>query len=248
MNVLYEIPNNYRIVNRNSEQAYLRDFEHFFYANLDSTITDTDFDDWQMDLYNAQGLVEADVAPLIKDIITGSEFRFYSEFTIPLTVDIGTGYYFVIFNNLTDDIKFVTNCFRVIGDDEIIEYVLLNYRNSTNMFNYNYETLTQSNNLFMRANLIDAQPETELRQYKSAATGDRRNVKSQTDRVITLETYFFDDETNKVMVILGVHDEITLNAGSFTVKSAHSVESNKFNSVQKGTMEFFDDTISEINL
>lgn len=248
MSELYKIPNNYRRVDRDFEIAYLRDFDHFFYANTSNTITDPDFANWRMDLYDAQGLVIADIATLQQDIITGAEFRFYTTFKIPVGVDAGSSYYFVIFNDITDELIYVTNCFRVISDQEIQDYVLLTYRNSCNMFNFNYETIDDANTVFIRANLVEAQPELQLQQYKSQSTGKRRNLKTQTDRVITLETYFFDDEANKVMVILGVHDEITLNGSSYTVKSGHVVETNKFNALQKGTMEFFDDDLSEINL
>ncbi len=244
----YQVPNNYRRFKKEYFPAYLKEFEHFFYANLDSTIDDTDFADWQMNLYDRYAnVIVADVATLVQDIITGSEFRFYANFTLPPSVADGI-YYFVIFNNQTDELKYISNCFRAISNEDIGNYVLLSYKNSGNIYNFNYEAVDEFNTVFIDAAVVEEQPEAEIKQYQEQSTGKVRNLKSQVRKRINLETQFYDDEANDAMLSLSVHDNINLNNGAFEVKTPFQIEANKFNSRQKGIIELFDQEYSTINL
>lgn len=243
-----KLPNNYRRFKKEYYPAFLKDFQHFFYANLDDTIDDADFDDWVLDIYDRYGnQIQADVAPLEKDVISGSDFRFYASFTIDPLVPNGV-YFFVVYNDQTDELKYQSNCFRVISLDIIDQYVYLQYRNSGNIYDFNYETVNQYNSVFIDASVIEQQPEAELKQYQEQATGKMRLLKSQVRKQVNLETQFFDDEANDAMLSISVHDDILLNESPFEVKTPFQIGTNKFNALQKGTIELYDQDYSTVNL
>lgn len=244
----YKIPNNYRKNNKEMTPAYLRNFDHFQYVNLDETVSDIDFDDWILSIFDSLGNeVDSDIGTITKDVISGSDYRFYFSFNIDLSVDPGI-YYMVVYNSSTNDVKYVSNCIEVITEDDIECYVYLEYRNSSDIFNYNYEDVVNYNTVFLEMNLIEAEPEIQLTTYREQTTGYRRNRKSQTSQVISMETQFFDDGANDMMFALSVHDDIKINGTVVEVKTAYKIDTNKFNSVQKGVIEFYNQEYSTVNL
>lgn len=244
----YKIPNRYRKNNAVMYPAYLRDYGHFFYANLDEPIDDADFANWVLSLYDKTGTeVAAGIGTLVKDIISGTEYRFYATFTIPVGIPKGV-YQFVIYNSSTTDVKYQSNCVEVITEDDIADYVLLQFRNSSDIWNFNYDTITNYNTLFLPMNLVEQQPEIELKQYIEQSTGERRNQKTTTAKVLSLEGYFFDDGANDGMLALSIHDDIVINGKIVEVKTAYKIETNRINSVQKGVIELYDQEYSTVNL
>lgn len=246
--MFYDIPNNYLRNNLVMRPAFLRGYEHFFYFNLDETITDSGFENWEISLYGSGGLIADDIGVLQKDIITGSEYRFYANFTIPISVNTSGDYYLVIYNSATSTPIYQSKCIQVIGDNQVEKFVLLFYRNSTNLFNFNYETISNYNTVFLPMNVIDQQPEIEVKGYREASTGQWRNQKSQTNKVLSLEGYFFDECANDMMLALSVHDDILVNGKVVKVKTAYKVERNIKNSRNKGVIELYDQEYSTVNL
>lgn len=244
---IYPFPNNYRRRKRSSTHAYLRGYEHYFYANLNSLINDSDFDDWVIGLFNRQSNEVQNFGSLVKDEIEAPDFRFYKSFIIDSSVNTGL-YYFVIYNSVNEEVKFISNCFEVINNDSISEYAFFQYKNSTNQFNFNYEDLPIYNTYFLKLNVVESQPELDLTQYPEQTTGKVRNQKSQAKKVISLESYFFDDGDNDAMLSVSIHDDILLNGSVIEVKEGYKIESNKFNDLQKGVIEVYDQNVSTINL
>ncbi len=246
MAFIYKIPNNYRKNDKETRICYLRGYEHFFYANLDELLSDADFDDWVISVFKGGTEVDASIGVLTKDIISGTDYRYYCAFTISESLAAGE-YYFAIYNSDTLEVKYVSNCIRVITSDEIENFVMLSFRNSTNIFNFNYSVVNNYNTLFLEMNLIEQQPEVSIKNTKEQSSGVIRNQKFEAAKTITLEGYYFDDEINDMMLALSGHDDIIINGQSLTVKTAWKIETNQRNSVQKGTIEFYDPNFSEIN-
>ena len=244
----YRIPNNYLKNSLSSRPAYLRGYQHFLYFNLDVPITDSDFDEWEIALYDINGLVADEIGVLQKDIINDPEFRFYVSFTIPISVSNSGDYYIVIYNSVSSIPIYQSKPVRVISEAEVDNFVLLSYRNSTDMFNFNYETVTDYNTVFLPMNVIDQQAEITVTGYKEKSTGLYRNQKAQTNKVLSLEGYFFDEDTNDMMLAISVHDDILISGKSVKVKTAYKVERDVNNSVNKGVIELYDQEFSTINL
>jgi hypothetical protein len=246
----YPIPNNYRRSAKGALPAYLKDFATFLYFPFTTPITDAGFDQWRLDLYDQYGNeVAQGIGTLVKDEVSGSAYRFYTTFTIPLATANGI-YYMVIVDTAAGPLAGVvyqTNAFKVIGNEDLEEWCYLQYRNSINIFNYNYETLPQYNSVFLEMNLVERQPELELTQYKEATTGAVRSQQSIGQSVVTLEGFMFDDGMHDTMHAVSQHDDILVNGKRMTVKTGWTIETNKFNSQQKGTLEMFDVEYSQIN-
>ena len=244
--MIYEIPNNYlRSNKRIFAPAYKHDLEHFIYMNLDEPINDADFANWALALYDKAGnAVVPNLGTLNKDVTTGAFYRFSITFTISNTVPLGL-YYPVIYNTSTNDVVFQGNQIRVINDEQAEKYVYCQYKNSSNLFNTNFSDTYM--NVFLEVNLIEQQPEIALQQYRELSTGKIRNQKTQTAKVLTLETYFFDEGANDMMLALSVHDDIMINGITVKVKTPFKIITNKYNSTTKGTIEFYDQRFSTVN-
>lgn len=227
--------------------AYLLGFPHFFYANLDDPISDSDFDNWTLSIWRYDSEVSSSVGTLTKDIVDGTDFRFYATFTLSSS-EISRGeHYFVIYNTVTESVKYISNCFKVIDEDDLEDWCLTEFRNSSSRDNYNYDVITNYNSIFLPFNLIESQPEVELTQYKERSTGLMRNQKAITAKIITIEAYYFDDEANDMMLALSGHDDIKLDGNQMEVKEAYQITTDRRNNVQKGTMQMYDQRYSAVN-
>ncbi len=243
----YKLPNNFRRNDLAYKISYLKEYTHFFYLNSDDTFDDADFNDWVMGLFDRSGNEVQIFSNLQQDIITGSEFRVYTEFTIEDTIDKGE-YFFAIYNSNTDDVKYQSNCFNVIDSEDVENLVFLEFRNSSNVFNFNFEVVDNYNTLFIDLNEVEAQPEFELNQYQERSTGITRNEKSQARKVIVMESYYFDDGANEGMLMLTMMDDQKLNEKVVEVKEGYQIENNRRNNLQKGTISYYDQSVSVINL
>lgn len=231
------------------EPAYLQGFTHFFYANLDSPINDSSFANWRLSIFDRFGNESAsDIGTLMQDLDSGLNYRFSANFVIPNTVNATDGYQLVVYDTTNNSVQYVSNCIRVISNSDIENYTLLFFRNSVNTHNFNYEGFSEYNSVFLELNVVEQQPEIILDQYREVSTGVIRNQKTQTAKVVTLEAFFFDDEANDMMGVLSIHDDIEINGKTMTVKTAYEVDTNVINSIQKGTIELYDQSFSTINL
>jgi len=244
----YELNNQYL---RNQSTFYpclLKNQAHLIHINLDSLISDADFANWRIDLYDNSGIeIDTALGTLNKCSIDGSDYRFYVSATIDSGVSNGI-YQMVILNTVTGDLKYQSNCIRIISTAEISNYSYLEYRNSTDTFNYDYANVSGYNNLFLEMNVIDQQPESEKKSYRERSTGKLRNQKNQTSKVLTLETYFFDEDAHNMMLALVNHDNIKINGVEIEIDSDYQIDRNKMSKQNKGTVSIYDQRFSTINL
>lgn len=246
--ITYDIPNN--LVTRPwaySPTAIIGQLTAF-YANLDSLINDADFSDWRLGIYNIFGSQEvANASNLFQDSFTGG-FRFYvNSFSFPV-LDKGS-YRFVIYNTSTEDVKYISNWFNVRESSEKEKYCYLVYRHSNSLFNFNYTDLNNFyNRIFIDANLIEDQPEIELEPYPAVSTGIVQNPKSYAKQVWTLETGFFDKYARNAMLALSIHNKILINGHTVQVKEAYQTIASRANNTKRGTILFYNQAVSTINL
>lgn len=242
----YKIPNLNIQIDHKYLPVYARNMVFFYYHNSDDLLTNTDFDDWQVALYNHAGFV-ADLVQPTKDIISGSGFRFYFEFEITQSV---TGvYFFGIYNKVTNVAIMQGSPFLIIEQSDIPDHTFFRYRHSVNRDNYNYELLAQYNSVFLHVDQIgDGNFEYDKKGYRELSTGRFRNKRSQTHKRIDLETYLFDAGANDSMGSLSDHDTILINEEAVTVKEGHEHENNRDFDLSKGSFSFYIDKFSNINL
>jgi hypothetical protein len=244
----YPLPNNY-IQEEDFKYlpAYLRGFDHYFYANFDEPLTDTDTDDWVLGLYSCS--VEGEVQSfdeLEYDDLGGGEFRFRKTFCIDEA--LSGVHYFVVYNAITEDVKFQSNSFLVIAKEDIEQYTLVAYRNSTDFDDNNYTDYSDYQSIFLHINQIGDEWLTEKDEYTAASTGKIRTRQITRQKKITLETYLFDGLADDAMASLSGHDDILINKEQMTVAEEHQSEDDKTFVLHKGAISFFIDKYASRNL
>lgn len=241
------LPNTIVQYDRKSYPVIIEGKDISFYANLTDSISDADFADWTLSVFDGFGNnIDDDIAVIVKDEYADLSYRFYvSSFSLSLTK--GT-YRFVIYNSSNNTVKYVSNCFKYRAAADIVDCVYMSYRHSSTLFDFNYSTLTSfRNKVFIEMNDIEDQPEIELTPYPEVTTGQVRTSKTYSKLVRNLETKHFDFEDQLAMLGLSGHDDILMNGNSYTVKDVYQSIPSRGNSLKKGTISFYDDSVSTIN-
>jgi len=241
------LPNNYR----KKDCPYLfnvpNGIDHSFYINDSTPITGITFANLRLSVFDVGGNeVISNASALTQVNITGGYQVYAEDVNITGLVNNGT-YRYVIYDTSDSSILYILNWFKFTND--IGGLVKISYRNSSNIFDFAYETAsTYRNVVFLDLNVIDNQSELDRTGYLEASTGFWRNEKSELREYFTLESYFFDDTAHNGMRGLAAHDDIEINGRPYQVKENYETEYNIRNGKFKGTMDFWDQTENEINL
>lgn len=221
-----------------------------FFINNGTPTTYVDFDDLILSVFDVEGTeVQSDVHSLSKVDLGGGEYRIYAEDIALTGLGNNKTYRFVIYDSSNDAVLYILNWFEFVPDNQSGDYVYLSYRNSSNIFNFNYEELPDyRNKIFVDLNVIDNEPEYDLTNYAEASTGFVRNQKSQLKDSYTLEAYFFDKVAHGGMKGLSMHDDIEVNFRPYQVKEGYEIDTNIRNGQSKGSIQLYDQNANEINL
>ena len=127
----------------------VKDQTFSFYANLDTLETSSTFSSWHLHLLNEDFIIEVgDIGTLTKDIISGSSYRFYSSFVVPINLTAGACYYLAVVDATDSTVKYLSN--KLIASNSIKSNMkLIRYRNDKNILNFNYESLSTLYNQFV---------------------------------------------------------------------------------------------------
>jgi len=128
---------------------FFKNDEISFYANLDSLEDNANFSSWRLDLVDAEtfSTLYYGIGTLTKDIISGSDYRFYLDsLSIPTTWESGC-YRMVIVDESNQSVLYISNPFKY--SSQLAPYTeAIRFRNNVNILNFNYETLTSFKNEF----------------------------------------------------------------------------------------------------
>lgn len=243
------LPNNYNRSNCFYNYKIASGFLTSHFLNFDDVIDDVTFSNLRLSVFDPLGVeVISDVWPLSKVDLVGG----YRLFINDMTIDALTPkkiYRLVIYDTTDSMVFHVFNWFQFRAGSDTSDLVYLSYRNSTNMFNINYEELpAYRNKLFVDLNVIGNEPEYDLTEYLEASTGTLRNEKSQLRDSYTLEGFFFDETANAGMKGMCMHDDIEINFRPYQIKEGYQIETNIRSNQSKGTFEVWDQTANETNL
>lgn len=241
-----EIPNNYeRQKRRFYNPPFYANDEVQFFLNWNVSFNGDDFSQVDLGILDNYGVLVASGLGLTEQDCDGTNY-YHAEFTMPL-LQFGENRFYVLYNTSSGIVYFISNPFRFEKQNKEC-FPLLSYRNSEDVFLNGYDCFTDKRNQHrIDFNLIDGQPEIELKQYREQGTGLLRNQKSESAKVMTVETYLFDNGANDAMLSLSIHDDIQINGKAYEVKTPHQVIANRFTKRKKGTIEFYDQEFSTIN-
>ena len=243
------LPNNY---NHNKCPYYFKIAQGFtssYFLNFETPVSGVTFTNLRLSVFDVAGVeVISDVWPLSKIDVTGG-YRIYIEDLEINSLTPKNIYRLVIYDTTDNMVFYRLNWFQYRIGDDTSDLTYVSYRNSTNLFNTNYEELPNyRNKIFIDLNVISNEPEYDLTAYPEATTGFLRNQKSQLKDAYTIEGYFFDETAFAGMKGLSMHDDIELNFRPYQIKEGYQEEENIRTSQKKGTFEVWDQTANEINL
>lgn len=245
----YPIINNYTKTDYKYLPSYAVGKLHFYYCNSVALFDDADFANWEFALFDCFGNKVEDLGAPTKDIITGSDYRWYIEFEI--TENVSGEHYFVVYNTSTDAIVFQSNKVRIITQEEISKYAFVQFRHTENLDNYNYALSsydTKYNSLYLDLNAIEDKYEHEIDGFTEENTAQYRRQKNQRRRVIVWESLNFDNEAHAMMTSISDHDQIFINGEAVTTKTPYSKEEAKERPFTMGTWEVYVNADVVINI
>lgn len=229
----------------------LMGYDHFWYANLENPIDDAGFSNFRLGIIEVGETVPAQIINITKDVISGSDYRFYATITPDFGLKKNTCYRLVIYD-ISDDSLIYTQpgTIQFITVEDLDSYALLEFRHSSNLDNYNYQAgffAGKYNSIFLDMNQTGDGFEYVDKSYRELSTGKLRTQKKQRHKTITLESYLFDEKSNDFLASLSMHDDIKINSEPVTIKQGHEHSNNRDFNLNFGTVSFYINKYSTIN-
>lgn len=184
-----------------------------FYANMDELEDNANFASWEVHLLHADTFTIAwpNVMTLVKDTISGSDYRFY---IAPWTVDENTPsgcYRIVIIDGVTSDILYLSNVIEVLTLAEARERtIFVRYRNRTNIQNFNYEGLGSFYNVY-RVWLQTLNPQNAIvTEGYEKVNGSFERVRTQFGKTKDFQTGWLDTEGHEALNNAMIHSDFQI--------------------------------------
>jgi hypothetical protein len=191
------------------KHKYVTGETYAFYNNSDELEDNVEFNYWGFDLVHADTFIPVyeDVTVLSKDIISGSDYRWYAEdFTFP---DVENGCYrFIIVDTVQSNVLYVSDIIEVVDSTNDLMYA--RFRNASNMLNYNYEGLPSFNNK-THIEMFDRKPllNTTSQGY-DLTDGSFKRIRTVRTKNIELITGWFDENEHEATQSMIIHSDFYL--------------------------------------
>lgn len=212
------------------KHKYVPGENYAFYNNSDDLEDNVNFNYWAFDLVHSDTFlpVYQDVTILEKDIISGTDYRWYADsFEFP---SVPSGCYRFVILDLADSEKvlYISDEIEVLDSTEGLVYC--KFRNDKNISNYNYETLTSFYNLF-HVELLRRKPlKPQITQGYDLSGGSFKRVRTTVTKTYEFVTGWFDEVEHDAMQDMIIHNDLNLaysgnfNAMNFPDDSEYSIE------------------------
>ncbi len=192
------------------KHKYVIGSTYAFYNNSEDLEDNVNFNYWTFDLVHSDTFQIAydDIAILSKDIISGSDYRWYADsFEFPV---VSTGCYrFVVLDSAdSDQVLYMSDEIEVVDDDAGLMYV--NFRNAKNILNYNYEVLTTFYNK-THVEMLHRKPlrPTSTQGY-TLSSGSFKRVRTLLTKSFEFVTGWFDEKEHDAMQEMIIHSDLTI--------------------------------------
>ena len=191
------------------KHKYVTGETYAFYNNSDELEDNVEFNYWSFDLVHSDTFIPVyeDVAVLSKDIISGTDYRWYADdFIFP---DIENGCYrFIIQDTVQNNVLYVSDIIEVVDSTDGLMYA--RFRNASNMLNYNYEGLPSFNNK-VHIEMFDRKPllSTTTQGY-DLTDGSFKRIRTIRTKNIELVTGWFDENEHEATESMIIHSAFYL--------------------------------------
>ena len=218
-----------------------------FFINSEEPYSSPAFSDLVLSVFDCEDNEVIKNVSGLSDVVFSGGYRIYVQDMVITSLTIGKTYRLMIYDESTDELFLDLGFIRFVEPSP--RYTEISYRNSSDIFNFSYESLPNfRNTLYVDLSSIDEQCEYDLTQYSEASTGDIRNQKSHTKYYYFLEGVLIDDDIDNGMKGLSSHDDIRINGVECTTKEGWQKETDIRSKLSKGTIELYDVKRNNINL
>lgn len=173
---------------------------------------------------------------------------YYAEVTIDGNVPAGD--YVLQIRSAADAVLAESNILTVVASSSNYrEYTsLVKFRHDRYFYGINYHELDGFYQQFrVHLNIRDRVFEQDKEVYNEVTTGKQRTFNNYLKRLVTAETYFFDDDAHDAAAVMCEHDEFYVNLKRYTAKSVYQPEYDPLSKLYKGTIELYDEEFASAN-
>lgn len=192
------------------KRKYVQGAEYAFYNNSDDLEDNANFASWRVDLVHSDSFISVieGAISLTKDIISGSDYRWYnSGFTFP-TVEDGCYRFVVIDTADSDNVLYISSEFEVVSSDDGL--MLTKYRNAQNILNYNYTTLTTFYNK-AHVEMFNRKPSRPVNtEGYSLSSGTFKRVRTILTKTYEFVTGWFDELAHDATQAMIIHSDLQI--------------------------------------
>jgi hypothetical protein len=191
------------------KHKYVTGENYAFYNNSDTLESDVNFNYWSFNLVHSDSfiLVYEDITTLVKDVISGSDYRWYADvFEFP---PVGNGCYrFVIEDTISGNIFYISDEIEVVDSTDGLMFC--RYRNGKNMLNYNYEGLSSFYNQFHVEMKKRKPARNESTEGYELTSGSFKRVRTTLTKTWEFVTGWFDETEHEATHAMAVHNDLNI--------------------------------------
>jgi hypothetical protein len=190
------------------KHKYVTGSTYAFYNNSDELDDSANFSSWSLDLLHSDSYTTAiaDIAPLTKDIISGSDYRWYADDFVFPQVDTGCYVLAVIDTADSNEVVYLSDPIDVVNNAGGLKYV--SFRNGKNILNYNYEVLTSFRNKFHVETLIRKPLMPVVSEGYDLSNGSFYRVRTILTKTYEFVTGWFDENEHDATQAMTIHNDI----------------------------------------
>ena len=191
------------------KHKYVPGTTYSFYNNSDDLEDNTNFNYWSFNLVHSDTFIPVieDLVTLKKDIISGSDYRFYSDdFEFPV-VEAGC-YLFVIEDKAAGVVIYISDEIEVVDSADGLLFV--SFRNDANIQNYNYTGLPSYRNV-THVELFNRKPARPgITEGYPVSSGSFKRVRTTLTKSFEFVTGWFDELEHDAMQVMIIHNDLLL--------------------------------------
>ena len=222
--------------------VYVPGEKYSFYINFQNAINDPDFANFRLNVVVANTQVNAslNIGALKKHILENELYNIYCEFTFPPMAN--NTYYFEIVDVVKAVSKAKSNYILVENTAYNLTTQRIEYANELNIDKFYYETLPEFRNIFrLQLSKIDVQFPTEKNQYRNITDHKLRTISSYRDKVVKIESYYFDEDGHEAMASVVDHSEIYIDDQKYVAKTPYQTTTSITSNLYKGEFDAIED-------
>jgi hypothetical protein len=194
------------------KHKYVTGSTYSFYNNSSTLEDDVNFNYWLFSLVHSDSFIPVyeDIATLTKDIISGTDYRWYVDSFVFPSVENGC-YRFIVEDTISGNVFYISDQIEVVDSDEGL--MLVKYRNAKNILNYDYETLTTFYNQF-HIEMFKRKPQRpETTEGYSLVDGSFKRVRTVLTKTYEFITGWFDEPEHDATHAMTIHSTLDVAYG-----------------------------------